>query len=256
MPIVPPDSERPPKWAQVLVNAANTRNRARESAETYSLADLVVAWRVCSGRCAVSGLPFGLQVFGDGQARRPFAPSLDRIDRHLPYRGDNVRLVVSIANFAMNAWGEEPLLQLASAMHSRHKDIRSSARPAPSDGDLDSVATIDTELVETDVGTLTFPPRPDMHRPLLSLLRSGPRSSRELENLLAEQFQLTIQMRKAMLRNGCPAWRNHVAWALVDLVRHKGGRGGTGQIERVGSEPASDGGTTGIYRLTSEPVTS
>ena len=59
---------------------------------------------------------------GTATRSRPFAPSLDRIDRHKPYRRDNVRLVVSIANFAMNAWGDEPLLQLASALQRKHGD--------------------------------------------------------------------------------------------------------------------------------------
>jgi hypothetical protein len=88
MAIDPPTSEPPPKWAQALVSAANARNRARESQELYSMADLCAAWKACNGCCAVSGLPFGLQIFGDGQARRPFAPSLDRIERHKAYRKD------------------------------------------------------------------------------------------------------------------------------------------------------------------------
>ena len=208
MAIDPPDTEPPPKWARVLVNAANARNHARESPEVYSIADLCAAWEACSGCCAISGLPFSLQVYGDGQARRPFAPSLDRIDRHKPYRRDNVRLVVSVANFAMNAWGDGPLLQLASAVYSKHGDRPAPAQRAPSDGELDAVATIDTELVETDLGPLPYPPRPDMHRPILDLLRHGPRSSRDIEKALAERFGITTEMQKAMLRNGCPAWRN------------------------------------------------
>jgi hypothetical protein len=247
MPIDPPTADRPPKWAQVLVNAANARNRVRESQDVYSMADLEAAWKTCGGCCAVSGLPFGLQVVGDGQAKRPFAPSLDRINRHKSYRRDNVRLVVSIANFAMNAWGAEPLLQLASALHRKHGDRSPSPKRTPSDSDLDNVATIDTELVETDLGTLTFPPRPDMHPPILDLLQHGPRSSRDIENALAERFGITTQMRSAMLRSGCPAWRNHVAWALVDLSTHKRG---TGQIERIESKSAPGGGSMGIYRLT------
>lgn len=246
MAIDPPTTERPPKWAQVLVSAANARNRARELQEVYSMADLSAAWEACGGCCAVSGLPFGLQVCGDGQAKRPFAPSLDRIDRHKPYCRDNVRLVVSIANFAMNAWGDEPLLQLASALQRKHGERPPPSITAPPDGDLDDVATIDTELVETDRGTLTFPPRPDMHRPILDLLRRGPRSSREIEDALAERFGITNEMRTAMLRSFCPAWRNHVAWALVDLSRH---RRGTGEIERVESKPAFGGGSMGVYRL-------
>jgi hypothetical protein len=86
------------------------------------MADLAAAWNACSGRCAVSGMAFGLQIVGDGEAKRPFAPSLDRIDRHKSYRRKNVRLVVSIANFAMNAWGDIPLLQLTSAIHKKHTD--------------------------------------------------------------------------------------------------------------------------------------
>jgi len=162
--------------------------------------------------------------------------------------------VVAIANFAMNAWGDEPLLQLASALHKKHGDRSPSAKPAPLDGDLDDVATVDTELVETEVGTLAFPPRPDMQRPILDLLRNGPLSSREIEQALAERFGITQAMRNAKLRSNCPAWRNHVAWALVDLGRHKSGRGGTSEIERIGSNPAPEGGTTGIYRLTNRSL--
>jgi hypothetical protein len=213
------------------------------------MADLCAAWKKCSGCCAMSGLPFGLQVVGDGQAKRPFAPSLDRIDRHKPCQADNVRLVVSIANFAMNAWGKVPLLELASAVHEKHGDRTSKGMRTPSDGDLDDVATIDAEMVETNVGPLAFPPRPDMHRLILDLLQNGPRSSRELESALAERFGITTQMRVAMQRSGCRAWRNHVAWALVDLSRHERGQG---KIERMESKRAPDGGTMGIYRLTSE----
>jgi hypothetical protein len=247
MPIDPPDSDPPPKWAQVLVSAANTRNRHRGSQEKFDLKNLAAIWKVCGGQCAVSGLPFSLQIYGDGQAKRPFAPSLDRIDRHRPYTQDNVRLVVSIANFAMNAWGADPLLLLASAVHRKHGDRSLSAKPAPSDSDLDNMATIDVELVETNDGTLAFPPRPDLHRPILELLRHGPQSSRYVENALADRFDVTTPMRSATLRNGCPAWRNHVAWALVDLSNHARG---TGEIERIASKRAPDGGSMGIYRLT------
>jgi hypothetical protein len=170
MPIDPPDGIRVPKWAQVLVSAANARNRVLGSQDLFSIADLRGAWKRCDGRCAVSGLPFNLGVVGDGQAKRPFAPSLDRINRHMPYQRDNVRLVVSIANFAMNAWGETPLLVLASAKHGKYGDRSPQTERAIADSDLDDVAALDTELVETNVGTIAFPPRADMHRPILDLL--------------------------------------------------------------------------------------
>jgi hypothetical protein len=253
MPIQPPTTDPAPKWAQVLVNAANGRNRMRGHAgapvEFYSMVDLVTAWKECGGRCAVSGLPFDLQKVGDGQAKRPFAPSLDRINRHNPYRRDNVRLVVSIANFAMNAWGLPPLLQLATSVHAKHGDISAPTSRAPSDADLDEIAAIDQELVETNVGTLAFPPRPDLYEPILGLLRGGSKSSREIEDDVARRFGVTREMRTALLRSGCPAWRNQVAWALVDLGTNQRG---TGQIKRIRGCRAPDGGSMGIYCLTPE----
>jgi hypothetical protein len=211
------------------------------------LDDLSAAWATCGGCCAISGLPFSLEVVGDGQARRPFAPSLDRIDRHKPYTRQNVRLVVSIANFAMNAWGEVPLLHLATAVHAKHGSRAMPNHGSPPDGDLDEVAMTDAESVETDLGIIQLPPRSDMRAPILHLLRRGPRSSRDLEDALAKRFRIAPTMRTAELRSGCPVWRNHVAWALVDLGMHKRG---SGEIERIESRRSPDGGSMGIYRAT------
>lgn len=210
------------------------------------MADLDAAWEACGGRCAFSGMPFSLQAYGDGQAKRPFAPSLDRIDRHKPYHRNNVRLVTCVANFAMNAWGDEPVLRMASALHRKCGDYSPSNRPAPSDSNLGDVAVIDMDRVETDTGILALPTRPDMQAAILQLLEDEPRSSRDLENALAERFGITARMRSIRQSNNCPVWRNHVAWVLVDLGNHNRG---TGQIERINGKVAPDGGTMGIYRL-------
>lgn len=218
------------------------------SPEVYSMTDLVAAWKTCGGCCALSGMPFSLEVYGDGQAKRPFAPSLDRINRHKSYQQSNVRLVAVVANFAMNAWGDEPVLRMASFLHQKSGDRSPSARPAPSDGDLDDIAALDTDLVDADTGVVAFPPRQDMHGPILKLLRRGSLSSRELEEALAEQFGITARMRTVKQGNGSSAWRNRVAWVLGDLgTRNRG----PGQIERVESKMAPDGGTMGLYRLKS-----
>jgi len=58
------------------------------------------------GRCAVTGISFGLHR-PDGWLRRPFAPSIDRIDSKVGYDPENVRLVCVAVNIAMNEWGEE-----------------------------------------------------------------------------------------------------------------------------------------------------
>jgi len=152
----------------------------------------------------------------------------------------------------MNAWGLPPLLRLATALHQRHGDVSVPARRGPSDADLDDIATVDSVLVQTDVGTVAFLPRPDLHQPILDLLRSGCKSSREIEDYLAKRFGITDATRTTLLRSGCPAWRNHVAWALGDLVEHKRGNRGMGKIKRVKGKSDGDGGWMGVYCLMSE----
>lgn len=84
--------------------------RAAKAGLDYELShiDLERIARRSRGRCELSGIPFDLTIFGNGK-RNPFRPSLDRINNRLGYIPKNVRAVCSIANFAMNEWGEEPL---------------------------------------------------------------------------------------------------------------------------------------------------
>jgi hypothetical protein len=243
MAIDPPNSVPTPKWARQLIKAANDRNRARRSKRVFSLSDLISVWKECGGRCAVSGLAFDLRVVGDGQAKRPFAPSLDRIDRHQPYVRDNLRLVVSIANFAMNAWGLEPLLELAAAVHMKQGDPTRRHAGGETDAALDEVAATDADRIDTNKGVVSFPPRADLYEPIVRIIGArGQRSSREIEQKLAERFRITPAQRAAKQLSGCPAWRNHVAWTLVDLQADHA-------IEKVGQTKAPGGGTTTLYRL-------
>jgi hypothetical protein len=66
-------------------------------------------------RCALTGIAFDLGVVGTGQARRPFAPSPDRIDSSGGYTRDNTRLVCQAVNFALNAFGEDIFREIALA---------------------------------------------------------------------------------------------------------------------------------------------
>ena len=71
-------------------------------------------YRAQGGRCALSGRRFDLRHVGSGKARRPFAPSLDRIDSTGGYTRDNVRLVCQAVNFALNAYGEDVFREIAT----------------------------------------------------------------------------------------------------------------------------------------------
>ena len=93
MAIASPDSDPTPKWARTILSATRSRNRVRGSPDVlFLMADLVATRAACGGCCAVSGMAFDFVIVGNGQAKRPFAPSLDRIDPSQPYRRDNVLL--------------------------------------------------------------------------------------------------------------------------------------------------------------------
>lgn len=68
------------------------------------------------GLCELTGIPFEFQKEPAHGARRPYAPSLDRIDSTKGYTPANVRLVCVAANLAMNQWGEEVLYRLAEGL--------------------------------------------------------------------------------------------------------------------------------------------
>lgn len=145
--IPPPALGRMPGWARVLISRANYHTPV----PGFSEQDMMAVWERCEGRCAVSGLPFRADVIGNGRAKRPFAPSLDRIDPARGYQPDNVRLVCVIANFAMNAWGQEPLRELAAAIVAKEQAERRDS------ADRDWYARQDARIGEAEhrLATLT-----------------------------------------------------------------------------------------------------
>lgn len=70
-------------------------------------------------KCMVSGIRFDRR--GQNEFfRKPFGPSLDRINSAKGYTARNCRMVCVLVNLAMNEWGEKPLLEIAKALHRRH----------------------------------------------------------------------------------------------------------------------------------------
>lgn len=94
---------------------------ARRRKPDYSLSacderELVVR---AQGHCELTGIPFCFDRKIDGWSRRPYAPSLDRIDSAEGYKPSNVRLVCVAANLAMNQWGEDVLVRVAEGLISK-----------------------------------------------------------------------------------------------------------------------------------------
>jgi hypothetical protein len=72
------------------------------------------------GRCEVTGIRFDLGVIA-GAYRRPFAPSLDRINAGGAYEFTNARLVCCAVNAALSDWGLAVFEKMATAYYWRNR---------------------------------------------------------------------------------------------------------------------------------------
>lgn len=111
---------------EVAVYADNVFWRAQRNAKTREIEFALTKPQFkeilhrANGRCEVSGIPFTLDRH-DRSARRPFAPSLDRIDCRHGYSPENCRVVAVAVNAAMSDWGEEVLIKIAAGLSKRSR---------------------------------------------------------------------------------------------------------------------------------------
>jgi hypothetical protein len=115
------------KWVRDLFNSTK-KNAGARSIEFGLTPEDVEALIVRSrGRCEVSGLPLSIDRYGDGKVvRRPWAPSIDRIESGRGYSPENCRLVCCAVNYAMSAWGEDVLVEIAKAI-ARRRIVRTES---------------------------------------------------------------------------------------------------------------------------------
>ncbi|UEM24512.1 hypothetical protein JL100_030240 (plasmid) [Skermanella mucosa] len=121
------------RWPTWIDAMARSKNPAGDPG-LVSREDIWRMFRDQGGRCLLSGIAFSPEpFFNDSLVTRPFAPSLDRLDGTRGYQRDNVRLVCTIANFAMNRWGETVLFQLAQGIVA-HQGFELAVVPDDTDG--------------------------------------------------------------------------------------------------------------------------
>lgn len=70
-------------------------------------------------KCSLTGIKFCLNLQNKTKTVNPLSPSLDRIDPSGGYTKDNVRLILSCVNIALNQFGEEFFTQWATEFVSR-----------------------------------------------------------------------------------------------------------------------------------------
>ncbi len=111
--------------------ATSRRNAKTRGIEHHlTAADLQAMLLRSKGRCEVTGIPFAYDR-GDAK-KRPWSPSIDRIDSRLGYSADNCRLVCTAVNIAMNEWGEDVIARIARFYKRRNTRQTTSARDSHS----------------------------------------------------------------------------------------------------------------------------
>jgi hypothetical protein len=118
----------PPRFVKTLLNNARTRAKALHVPFRLTVEDFQELYEQAGKHCAVSGLPFDVAQT-DGVNRRPYAPSVDRVDRMLGYTKDNCRIVCCAVNLAMNEFGENVLWDIATSMvETRRRKLQGASR--------------------------------------------------------------------------------------------------------------------------------
>ena len=121
-------------WIRTLYLAARKNAAARGLVFELSHEDVSALVVNSRGRCSVTGISLSNERGEMPQGRRmrrPWAPSIDRMDSQRGYEIGNCRIVCCAANYAMSQWGEEVLLEMAKSI--ARKRIRAM-------GDSDRVA--------------------------------------------------------------------------------------------------------------------
>lgn len=104
------------------INSAirKVRSRAIERGMECDLehSDLEAIMESQKMRCALTGAKFDLNVAVIGK-RRPFAPSVDRIDNSFGYIVGNIRITTVISNIARQDFGDEAFFKMCAdtALH-------------------------------------------------------------------------------------------------------------------------------------------
>lgn len=78
-----------------------------------------------NGCCMLSGILFDFSE--TGFKKRPYAPSIDRINSRFGYTKENCRLVCTAVNIAMNEWGEGVLFNIAYSIIANTKNSKTTA---------------------------------------------------------------------------------------------------------------------------------
>lgn len=95
-----------------IFSSAKNNARARGILFEITMDDVESMFARAGGRCEVTGLVFNWNK-RPGMRRRPFIPSLDRMDSSAGYTVENCRIVCAAVNMAINEFGDSVFRQMA-----------------------------------------------------------------------------------------------------------------------------------------------
>ena len=113
----------PEGWAKKSYASIRGAAKYRKIAFEISFQQYEELLAQAKGRCTLTGIPFEFSAPTAPRRRRPFAPSLDRIDSTVGYTPTNCRLVCCAVNFALGDWGMETLMRVARNLVARERDV-------------------------------------------------------------------------------------------------------------------------------------
>ncbi len=98
------------------------KSRSKKERLEFELTPEWIQQKLDTGICEVTGLPLVLS-FGEG--KKPWSPSLDRIDSSKGYTKDNTRMTVWLYNAAKNVFQDSDVLLMATALVNKDGSMKS-----------------------------------------------------------------------------------------------------------------------------------
>jgi hypothetical protein len=122
---------------------AKTRKRKRGIEFSLTVPEYNQLIDRCANRCEVTGRPFTDTDAVEAYHRKPYRPSLDRIDAEGPYSFGNCRLVSISANLGMSTWGESTYRDNAFALvQQTHKLVLKTAAEILADKSIAAIEIV------------------------------------------------------------------------------------------------------------------